>query len=319
MNENETSSNEPVGDNEPQIREPNGTRRPMNATEARVFRERQEAAKTKPVESSESDAAEGQESPERGQQRDQPDDDNNAPAELEVPGETPQEHTELVQSFVEQLAPIAQELNLPVGDVQDVVDFAVGLAVTDRSNVSLEDATACYTVLTNRYGAAEAAKIAADAQAAVDRLGPKMKQFLNSTMLGNDPSVLYALAAYKRGDLNMSPVKAQAELDKLTKDPRGPYRNSDAAGHKSAVARANMLYRILAKAGGKAETKAAGEPKASKPTDARRASLERELKAAIAAPEYRKRGPGHAEAVSRVEKLYRDLYPGNRNDEGEDV
>ena len=51
-------------------------------------------------------------------------------------------------------------------------------------------------VLNNRYGAEEAARIADDAFAAVKRLGPKMAEWLDSTMLGNDPSVLYALAPF---------------------------------------------------------------------------------------------------------------------------
>jgi hypothetical protein len=41
---------------------------------------------------------------------------------------------------------------------------------------------------------------------------------------------------------------------------------------------------------------------------AKKASLERELKAAIADPSYRHPGPQHAAAVARAEGLYRALY-----------
>ena len=137
-----------------------------------------------------------------------------------MPEETPREHIEKVEGFIEDLAPITRELNIPVADVQDVVEFAVSLAVTDRSGVSLEDSDACITVLQNTYGRAETEKIIADAKAAAQRLGPKMLDWLDETQLGNDPSVLYALAAWKRGDLKMSASKAQTKLDKLTRDPK---------------------------------------------------------------------------------------------------
>ena len=50
-----------------------------------------------------------------------------------------------------------------------------------------------------------------------------------------DTAQIHALAAYKRGDLSLSPAKAKAELDKMMSDPKGAYRNANAAGHKSAV------------------------------------------------------------------------------------
>jgi len=137
-----------------------------------------------------------------------------------VPEETPREHIERVEGFIADFAPIMRGLNIPVADVQDVVEFAVSLAVTDRSGVSLEDSDACITVLQNTYGRAETEKIIADAKAAAQRLGPKMLDWLDETQLGNDPSVLYALAAWKRGDLKMSASKAQTKLDKLTRDPK---------------------------------------------------------------------------------------------------
>jgi len=325
MTENATT-NEPIVPNEvpneptPEIRQPDGTRRPANATEARILRERGVKPPTVPEPKDQQaldeirekdDAARAKEDAAREEQQ-----QDQATTELSVPEETPTQQREMVSSFMEQIAPIARELSLPVGDVQDVVDLAVSLAVTDKSGVSLEDPQACVTVLQSKYGSEEAGAIIKDAQAAVEKLGPKMREFLDSTMLGNDPSVLFALAAFKRGDLKMSPAKAQAELEKLTKDPRGAYRNADAPGHKSAVARSNMLYRILAKA----EGKAAGSTKKSEPAvksagAAKKDSLQRELNAAINAPEYRKSGPGHAAAVARVEALYREMYPEDRDAE----
>ena len=229
-----------------------------------------------------------------------------------MPEETPREHIERVEGFIADFAPIMRGLNIPVADVQDVVEFAVSLAVTDRSGVSLEDPDACITVLQNTYGRAETEKIIADAKAAAQKLGPKMLDWLDETSLGNDPSVLYALAAWKRGDLQMSPAKAKAELDKLTRDPKSAYRDANAVGHKSAVARANMLYRILAKADARAEARKAAEPAKAPAKSGAKQAQEAELKSLLAHPAYRDRG--HRESASvraRIEALYSTLYSGN--------
>jgi len=153
-----------------------------------------------------------------------------------------------------------------------------------------------------------------DAQDACDKLGPKMKAFLDSTGLGNDPSVLYALAAFKRGDLKLSPEKAQAELDKLKgEDLRSAYKNADHPGHKSAVAKANILYRIAAKA----EAKKSSEPwKPKAPVkSAATKSHEAELKSLLAHPAYRDRGNKESASVrARVAALYDQLYPDERGE-----
>jgi hypothetical protein len=323
---NESTSNEPVGGSELEVVEPGGNRRPMTETESKLFRQastRMSASELQEIREKEEAAEEkeaaararGEESWKELDERTNDEDAQNVePHQFEVPDETPREHIERVEGFMEQLAPITQQLNIPAGEVQEVVDFAVSLAVTDQSGVNLGDPQACYTVLQNRYGAAEAAKIVDDAYDAVQQLGPKMKEFLDSTMLGNDPSVLYSLASWKRGDLKMTPAKAQAELDKLTKDPKGAYRDANAAGHKSAVARANMLYRVLAKADAKAEARKAAEPAKPKPPakSGARAAQEAELKSLLAHPAYRDRGHRESATVrARVEALYGTLYPGN--------
>jgi hypothetical protein len=306
-----------------EIHEPGGTRRPLNASEAALYRDaiskkwgvstksdaealdeavkrdnearaKEEAAKQKGKESW--DRLE-EETRDDGQQPD-------APTELSVPEETPKEHVERIAGFMEDLAPITRELNLPVGDVQDVVEFAVSLAVADRA-ADLDNPQACVTVMEHLHGRTETEKIIADARDACDRLGVKMKQWLDATGLGNDPSVLYALAAWNRGDLRMSPERAQAELDKLTRDPKSAYRNANAIGHKGAVARANMLYRVLSKG----EAKKSAEPAISKPKTPAKSSAkqaqEAELKSLLAHPAYRDRG--HRESASvraRIETLY---------------
>src|SRR5262249_44577590 len=154
--------------------------------------------------------------------------------ELEVPIEVPQQFFEQTSENIAAVSSIAKEIGMPTETAQGLVDYAVALAVSDSSGVSLEDPDACVTVLTHRYGRDEAQKIINDAQAAVRKLGPKAAAYLNATGHGNSPAVLAALAALHRGDLRMSPAKAKLALDEMRKDPRGPYRNANHAGHKAA-------------------------------------------------------------------------------------
>jgi hypothetical protein len=167
-------------------------------------------------------------------------------------------------------------------------------------------------VLARDNGHEEASRIIKDAQAATVKLGPKLDKFLNSTGLGNDPSVLYALAAWKRGDLKVSPAKAQAELEKMTRDPKGAYRNVNDPNHKSAVARANILYAITAKAEAKAEARKAAEPskpRAKSANESRNADLDAQIKAINADPDIRRRdSPRYKELAAKARALYEQRY-----------
>jgi hypothetical protein len=332
--------NEPVGSesNEPalEVRQPDGTRRPANATEARILRERGgvKANVPNPSDQAALDALRAKDDAEQAKQdaaREAGDEswkkledgeEADEPTELSVPGEVPKEHVERIEGYLTELAPMAQEARIPVSELQDIVDFAVSLGVSDTSRIDYAgNPDASIATLKRTYGEEGAAKIIADAQAAVRALPRSVADWLDSSGLGDDPSTLCALAAWKAGDLKMSPAKAQAELDKMKgEDLRSSaYKNVNHPQHKSAVARANLLYRVLEKADAKRESQPA--PKRSalpSPANAKKASLERELQAAINDPDYRKSGPKHAAAVARVEALYREMFPGNRNEQGED-
>lgn len=319
MNENETSNADAPegGDGSQTLVDRDGNRVELNESQKALlgkhWTQRLGAANAKPAEKTEGTEPEGQETQ---QQEPQPGAEGH---DLEVPAETPQQFYEETEANVQQASMIAAELGVPREEAQGLVDYAVGLAVSDPSGVNLEDRDACMVVLSNRYGGDETAKIVEAAQKAVTRLGPKAAKFLDSTGLGNSPAVVAALAAYERGDLRLSPEKAQAALTELTKDPRGAYRNANHSGHKAAMDRANLLYQIIAKGDAKKESQPAAKKSAlPSPTNAKKASLERELQSAINDPDYRKGGPKHAAAVARVEALYREMFPGNRNENGED-
>jgi hypothetical protein len=203
---------------------------------------------------------------------------------------------------------MAQQAGVAPDELQDAVDFAVSLAVSEQSRINYAgNPEACIAALERSLGKEQAAQVVSDARAAVLRLPRAFGDFLDSTGLGDDPSVLLAIACQGRGVFRQTPEDAMKELDEMRRDPRGAYRDPNHTGHKSALIRANLIYQRLAKA----ERRAAGQSKkeAFKPAPQNRIeSIERELKAAISDPAYRHPGPGHAEAVARAERLYRERY-----------
>jgi hypothetical protein len=234
--------------------------------------------------------------------------DQQPSAGLTVPLETPRENYEEVEGYLSELGGMAQETGVQSDELQDAVDFAMSLAVSDPSRIDYAgNPQASIASLERMLGREQAAQIISDARAAVSKLPRAFEDFLNSTGLGDDPSVLMAIACYGRGVFRQSAEDAQRELDEMKRDPRGPYRDANHSAHKSAVIRANLIYQRLAKAEKRAASSRNAEPSSS--ANAKKASLERELKAAIADKDYRHPGPNHAAAVSRVEGLYRALYP----------
>src|SRR2546425_10296965 len=200
MNEDVNNTPAPEGGSDgplPEVREAGGTRRPMNATEARVFREareRQEAMKSKPApKPAEGEGPDEEQPTEQHQEEAEEPQGEKTESGLTVPVLFPQEFREETTQNIEIAGQLATEIGMEQGTVQEIVDFAVGSAVTDESHVDLADADACRVVLNTLYGD-EAPKIVQDAQKAVQRLGPKVAEYLDNTSLGNAPSVLLALA-----------------------------------------------------------------------------------------------------------------------------
>ena len=329
MSDENTSTPQGGGEgNEPQVevRQPDGTRRFASPTEARLYREATakagvnmsaaDAAKLDEIRKQD-DAAQAKEAEARARGEQSWDDleartkDDGQPTELSVPEETPRDHVERIEGYLTELTPMAQEARIPVSELQDIVDYAVSLGVSDVSRIDYAgNPEASIAVLKRTYGEEGADKIIADARAAVRSMPRSVADWLDSTGLGDDPSTLQALAAWKRGDLRMSASKAQAELDRLTKDPKSDYRNANAPGHKAAVARANVLYKALAKA----DAKKSSEPaKAKTPAQSagakRNADLAAQLKAVNADPDIRRRdSPRFKELTARARSLYEQLY-----------
>jgi hypothetical protein len=228
---------------------------------------------------------------------------------LQVPMEVGRDHYLQVEQYVQALSPLVSGAGFDQETAQEVINHAVSLAVMDQSGVSLEDPAACVTVLQRQLGGDEAASIIRDAQDAADKFGQEFKDWLDETQLGNSPAVLQALAAYTRGEFSMSATAAQSELEKLTRDPKSAYRNAGDPKHKSAVARANLLYARVTKAEERAAKQPKGEP--MQPGRANEmAAMDAEIKALNRHPAMRDHGnPEHATIKARVEKLYSLRYP----------
>jgi hypothetical protein len=301
----------------PELREVTGRTRSLTAAEARAYAaalERRERGSATGV-TTDNDAAPNDE-PQREEQREEvgPSADGEQPAakdgyELEVPIEVPQQFFPETEANIREAGVLAKEIGVPAEEMQTLVDHAVSLAVTDQTGVDLSNMDACLGTLMARYGDADGAKIVADAQRAVVRLGPKAAAFLDSTGLGNSPAVLAALAAFERGEYRMSPEKAQIELNKLTKgeDLRTAYRNANHPGHKAAVDRANLLYAIVARGEAKQDEQPK-KPAAPVKTTQKMAedALDAEIARAIKEPGYLK---GDKATLARVRELYARRWP----------
>src|SRR5439155_2186020 len=79
-------------------------------------------------------------------------------------------------------------------------------------------------------------------QKTVNSLGDGFREMLDRTNMGNVPAVLEVLSLMS--DMRFSKAEAQAELQKLTGDPKSEYFSNDAWRRKPAVVRAKILARI---------------------------------------------------------------------------
>jgi hypothetical protein len=229
--------------------------------------------------------------------------------ELTVPMEVPTAHRQQVESYVEALGPLAKTAGVANETVQEIVNHAVSLAVTDQSGVDLNDTDACINVLIHQCGGlAEAREVHADAIRAYEKLPQSVKDWLIETRLGNSPAVVQAIAAYERGDFDLSPEQAQAELEKLTRDPKSPYRDASHKLHKQANARANRLYERIAKAEEKASRDEPKRESRKSATPTKTEQLDREIKLLLWNPAIKDKGhPKHASLREARQALLREV------------
>lgn len=100
---------------------------------------------------------------------------------------------------------------------QAVFDAIADLHMSNDHTLAITTPDAATGVLTNRYGAEEARKLVADAQA-MARQSPALWRYLNDTGAGNSPAVLLTLALAQRGQLRVSAEQAAAKVKELAGD-----------------------------------------------------------------------------------------------------
>lgn len=292
----------------PELRDVTGKTRALTPAEARAYAaavERRERAATTDDAAPKDDDAPNDEP--QGDDAPAADDDEQQPAvakvELTVPDVTPQEHVARVEGYVQDISVLAGTAGLSREELQGLVDQVVDLATTEQSGVSLDNREACMGVLRSRFGDA-ADGIVKDAQAAVQRLGKPIADWLDSSGLGNDSSVLFALAEFHRGGTRIAPEKAQAEIDKVLHDKSHPYWKGD----KAAQAKMLLLYQRAAGVKSKPETKATTKTSAQ----SRNEDLDRQIKEATRHPSYSNpSAPDHKAHKAKVAALYSSRWPGN--------
>jgi hypothetical protein len=127
--------------------------------------------------------------------------------------------SELQQQVVSDIRADVADLALPVPSDQLALamDFAIGEAALDRSGVREYDSETGMAALRTRHGAATEALVH-DARSAVQALGPSVKDYLESTRLGDHPAVVTVLAQWQRGAFKLSPEQARQRMGS-EKDP----------------------------------------------------------------------------------------------------
>ena len=203
---------------------------------------------------------------------------------------------------------LGRDAGLSQDVTQGLFDLVADLQLTDTSGVNGCNSDETLAMLSNRYGVEAAKRLIADCQAAVKKLGPGIRQYLDQPMdamgarLGNMPSVVIALAHLHRGDLNLTPAQAQAEITKLRQS------KGYVGGDRATVDRVRVLSRIAAR-GQSRELKGPNQvvPSAKSQTQS---ATKQELTRLQADPAYIRRDhPGHKAVVARVKELYAQLYP----------
>jgi len=158
----------------------------------------------------------------------------------------------------------------------------------------LHDGDEMRMVVQRAFGVEQANEIISKAHAYA-KTRAALVEFLEASGPGNHPSALFAFALVHDGVYALSPDKARAELQELTK-PKGAYNSSDPQVRLPAVMRAQVLMRIVAE--GQEVERDLAEREAQRAEAARR--TERELAA------FRAKQAAEVEAKRAREKADRE-------------
>jgi hypothetical protein len=146
--------------------------------------------------------------------------------------------------WITQFSETAPAAGLSRETSQALLDTVVDASAHFNVTQDLTNAEQADTLLRAHVGDEAATTIIGKAQAFV-RSKPQLKNYLESTGLGNDLGVLMTLALAADGVYALTPAKAQAELSKITSDQKNDYYSTDARKRKLAVLKVGVLSRIV--------------------------------------------------------------------------
>jgi hypothetical protein len=181
--------------------------------------------------------------PERQEQQQQ---EQHEPYTLQTPAFVPMaEQTEERQGFVNDFSAMAPSIGIEASHAQAILDVAVDALTALGGDYSrsfeLEHATAeeGYSEMVRLFGEDRAKGVLTNCHRYVEAHGgDRLRDWLDTTGLGNDPAVIVALATANTGWFSATPEQAQQRIDELMKSEE--YRRGD----KLAMVRLHMLTRL---------------------------------------------------------------------------
>lgn len=224
---------------------------------------------------------------------------------LEIPTDLNREQQEIAQGYAQDIGLIAAEAGIPAEQAQDLMAYAFDQDLAGVEGVDGSNATETISVLTNRYGKEATDRLIADSVAAVRRLGPSVKAWLETPdefgrSLGNLPAVILTLAAHQRGDVRLSPAAAEREIRKLRQG------KLYASGDPLTVDRVKLLSRVAAR--GQESNELALPKRGPAPTPSAQEKIQARIKELKTLPSYWDAShASHKEIVNQVASLYAQL------------
>src|SRR5437899_475310 len=131
------------------------------------------------------------------------------------------------QGYVTEFQALAPEVGIDAVAAQGLLDVAVDAAVALDYQMDLTESTDvdAREAMTRLFGDENAKNMIDRAQKYAHARGESFLKYLDTTGLGNDPSVLVAMAFAHSGYLRQSPAQAQQQIEKLMKSDS--YRAGD--------------------------------------------------------------------------------------------
>jgi hypothetical protein len=224
------------------------------------------------------------------------------PVELELTPLLTADQAKIAEGYRQDMGVIAGEIGMPAEEAQTLLDFAIGGAVQTLEGLDTGNRAECERHLRNLYGDVYADSIIEGARSAFAKLPAGMQRWLDQTtsdgqVLGNHPSVLFALMLWHGGYTRMTPAAAAREL--------AQHRASKEylAGDRFKLEKVRLLGQIAAR-GQSNEL-----PMPPKAAPVAQSQIQKRIDAIRRDPHYMGEARLRAALVAEMGDLYRQLHP----------